>query len=116
MTIGKSICAEDGVRTAIEMIYRNLNYARSLIREGGDKTTTAEEGDETLIELQKLHFSESDMVNFARKAMNAGADLSEAPESYEEVDNPQRSDRTKRKEGGEEEHSTDSSWSLVDRT
>ncbi|EME42428.1 glycosyltransferase family 1 protein [Dothistroma septosporum NZE10] len=33
--IGEQIRAENGVRTAIDTIYRNMDYARSLIRKGG---------------------------------------------------------------------------------
>lgn len=106
--IGRSIRAERGVATAIEMIYRNMGYARSLIREPNEHLAEAERAD-TIFELQRLNMSEADMAMFAEHANIAepGADDTDHDHDH---DHDHYQDRP-----ADEDHSTDSSWSIVDR-
>ncbi|KAI0080011.1 hypothetical protein K474DRAFT_1658250 [Panus rudis PR-1116 ss-1] len=45
--VGEKIRAENGVATAIEAIYRDLEYARSLIKNPAPRSASAEEGHDT---------------------------------------------------------------------
>jgi len=45
--LGNAVRAEDGVATAISALYRDLDYARSLIKRRGDRLDSKADGDDT---------------------------------------------------------------------
>ncbi|KIJ21504.1 glycosyltransferase family 1 protein [Paxillus involutus ATCC 200175] len=57
--VGEQIRSENGVATAIEAIYRDLDYARSLIRQPANGSTDAAEGSNATKEEQSIDFSTS---------------------------------------------------------